>query len=119
MAPPHLLIVDDSALVTGALRVLFEECGYRVTVAGDVATAVDAGSADRADVMLLDLTLPDGDGLSILDSLRDRSAEPRMTIAVTGHDDDSLRQRCLAAGCAEVLLKPVPVSELLARVRSI
>ncbi len=119
MALPHLLIVDDSVLVTGALRLLFEESGYRVTVAGNVTSAIESGSRDPADIMLLDLTLPDGDGLAVIDSLRERSAQPRATVALTGHDDDAVRQRCMAAGCADVLIKPVPVSELLARVRSL
>ncbi len=119
MALPHLLIVDDSALVTGALRILFEESGYRVTVAGDVTSAIASGARDHADIMLLDLTLPDGDGLTVIESLRERSAQPRATVAITGHDDDAVRQRCMAAGCADVLIKPVPVSELLARVRSL
>lgn len=119
MALPHLLIVDDSALVTGALQILFEESGYRVTVAATVASAVQCGSQDPVDIMLLDLTLPDGDGLSVLESLCNNSARPRATIAVTGHDDDAVRERCIGAGCADVLIKPVPVSVLLARVRSL
>lgn len=119
MALPHLLIVDDSALVTGALRVLFEESGYRVTVAGTVDSAIQCGLHDTSDIMLLDLTLPDGDGLAVLESLREQSAEPRVTIAVTGHDDDAVRERCMSAGCADVLIKPVPVAVLLARVRSL
>ncbi|MGI8508289.1 MAG: response regulator transcription factor [Gemmatimonadaceae bacterium] len=119
MALPHLLIVDDSALITGALQILFEESGYRVTVAGTVASAVQCGLLDRADIMLLDVTLPDGDGLAVLEALRAGSAEPRATIAVTGHDDDAVRARCMIAGCADVLIKPVPVSVLLARVRSL
>lgn len=119
MALPHLLVVDDSALVTGALRILFEESGYRVSVAGDVASAVECGVCDPVDYMLLDLTLPDGDGLSVIESLSERSALPRVTIALTGHDDDFVRQRCLDAGCDEVLIKPVPIPELLAVVRSL
>ncbi len=119
MALPHLLIVDDSALVTSALRILFEESGYRVTVAGDVASAVQCGTTDRVAIMLLDLSLPDGDGLSVISSLREASATPRATIALTGHDDDSVRARCLNAGCVAVMIKPAPVSELLALVRSL
>lgn len=119
MPPLHLLIVDDSAAVTGALQLLFQESGYRVTTAAAIDEAVRAGSADRADVLLLDLTLPDGDGLDVLARLREAHAEPATTFALTGHDDDEVRARCLAAGCREMLVKPVPIRELLALVRAL
>lgn len=115
-ARPHILIVDDSALVTGALRLLFEESGYDVSVAGTVREAVNAGTARGVDVMLLDLTLPDGDGLTALRSLRDRHAEPRVTAALTGRDAEEVHARCEAEGCRAVLVKPVPIAELIARV---
>jgi len=116
-ARPHILIVDDSALVTGALRLLFEESGYDVSVAGTVREAVDAGTTRGVDVMLLDLTLPDGDGLSVVMSLRDRGAEPRVTAALTGRDAAEVHSRCVAAGCRAVLVKPVPIADLITRVR--
>jgi len=115
-ARPHILIVDDSALVSGALRLLFEESGYDVSVAGTVREAVNAGTARAVDVMLLDLTLPDGDGLSALRSLREQDAEPKVTAALTGRDAAEVHSRCVAAGCRAVLVKPVPIAELIARV---
>lgn len=119
MPPQHLLIVDDSAAVTGALQLLFQESGYRVTTAASIDGAVRAGTAERADLLLLDLTLPDGDGLAVLERLRAAGSEPEVTFALTGHDDDDVRSRCLAAGCREMLVKPVPIRELLALVRSL
>lgn len=119
MPPLHLLIVDDSAAVTDALQLLFRESGYRVTTAGDIAEAVHTGIAERPDVLLLDLTLPQGDGLRVLEQLRAAGAEPGVTFALTGHDDEGIRERCLAAGCREMLVKPVPIRELLARVRAL
>ena len=112
---PLVLLVEDSALVTSALRILFEETGRRVRVAADVADAVRACAEERPALMLLDLTLPDGDGLEVLDAVRETPGAPRIAVAMTGHDDENTRRRCLAAGCADVLLKPVPVRELLAR----
>jgi CheY-like chemotaxis protein len=102
--------------VAGALRLLLEETGHRVSVAGCVADAVAAAAADPPDVLLLDLTLPDGDGLAVLAGLRDRGAPPRTAVAMTGHDDAATRDRCLAAGCRDVLVKPVPTRELLRKV---
>ena len=49
----------------------------------------------------------------MLDDLKARNAKPSLTLAMTGHDDDITRARCMAAGCAEVLLKPVPINDLL------
>jgi len=116
-ARPHILIVDDSAHVTGALRVLFEETGHDVSVAASIREAVAAATARPVDVMLLDLSLPDGDGLAALTELRARNAEPRVTAALTGRDAAEVETRCKAAGCRAVLVKPVPIVELLARVR--
>ena len=112
-ALPHLLLVDDSPLVTEALAVLFEETGHRVSVAGRVADAVAGCAADAPDLMLLDVTLGDEEGLAVLDELRVAGLTPPRTVAMTGHDDQATRDRCLAAGCAAVLVKPVPTRELL------
>ena len=112
---PLVLIVDDSSHVTGPLQILFEETGRRVVIACSVATAVRACEAERPDLMLLDLSLPDGDGLSVLELLAGAPALPPVTVALTGHDDPLTAQRCRAAGCRDVLLKPVPVRDLLRR----
>ena len=58
-----VLIVEDHPLAADALRLLFEATGYRVRVASTVAQAVRACAERTADLMLLDITLPDGDGL--------------------------------------------------------
>lgn len=119
MSRTRLLIVEDSAIVASALRVLFEEGGYEVDTASTVAGAIAAATERAPDVMLLDLTLPDGNGLTILERLRADGRAPRGTIALTGHDDDELRERCIDAGCVDVLLKPVPIARLAALVRSL
>ena len=114
---PHILIVDDSTAVTDALRVLFEETGHDVSVAATVAEAVGVATARAVDVMFLDLTLRDGDGLAALRTMRSRNIEPKVTAALTGHAEPEIAARCRAAGCEAVLVKPVPIAELLRRVR--
>ena len=114
---PHILLVEDSTLVTDALRILFEETGHRVTVAGTAADAIAAATGATHDVMLLDLGLPDADGLTVLHALTPRGLAPRRTIALTGDADDATVARCRAAGCHEVLLKPVSPGMLLKKVR--
>ena len=115
--PAHVLVAEDNTLVGGAMRLLFEESGFRVSLAGSVAETVAAAASDPVDVLLLDLGLPDGNGLLALDALRARDALPRVAVALTGRDEPDVAARCMAAGCAAVLVKPVPARELVARVR--
>jgi DNA-binding response OmpR family regulator len=110
-----VLIVEDSDLVTGALRILFEETGRRVTVAHSVRDAIAAGRQDPPDLLLLDLTLPDGNGLEVLKALSDSGIQPRASVALTGRDDPESMKRCEDAGVTAMMLKPVPVKELLKR----
>jgi CheY-like chemotaxis protein len=116
-ALPHVLVAEDNALVAGAMRLLFEETGHRVTTAGTIVEVVAAAASDPVDLLLLDLGLADGDGLEVLEQLRARGALPRVNVALTGRDEPEVIERCKAAGCREVLLKPVPVGELLRKSR--
>ena len=115
---PHVLVAEDNTLVADAMRLLFEETGHRVTTAGTITDVVRAASDDAVDLLLLDLGLADGDGLEVLDQLRARNALPRVSVALTGRDEPEVIERCRAAGCREVLLKPVPVGELLRKSRT-
>jgi DNA-binding response OmpR family regulator len=114
---PHVLVAEDNDLVSGAMRVLFEETGHRVTTAPSIAATVAAASADPVDLLLLDLGLSDGDGLEVLAQLRAAGAMPRVSVALTGRDEPEIVERCRAMGCADVLLKPVPARQLLAKAR--
>lgn len=113
MSAAHILVVEDSALVRDAMRTLFEATDRRVSLAGSVAECVAACAANRPDILLLDLTLPDGDGLSALPVLRAQGTLPRVVVALTGHDDPATERRCREAGCRTLLVKPVPTRELL------
>ena len=109
----HVLVVEDSQLVAEAMRVLFESADRRVSTAGSIAEALAVAHAEPANLVLLDLTLPDGDGLSLVAPLLAAGCET--VVALTGRDESEVRAKCLAAGCADVLVKPVPTRELLAR----
>jgi DNA-binding response OmpR family regulator len=111
--PAHVLVVEDSALVSGAMRILFENANRRVSIAASVAEALIIGTRDPAALVLLDLTLPDGSGLALVEPLL--AAGCGAIVALTGHDDAQTRARCLAAGCADVFVKPVPARELVTR----
>lgn len=109
--------MEDSDAVAEAFRVLFEHIGRRVSVAPTVAAALAAVAADPPDLVLLDLTLPDGEGLTVARAVSAAESPSRpVVVALTGHDDPETRQRSLDAGCVTVLLKPVPARELMAMV---
>lgn len=111
----HVLVVEDNVDVGDAFRVLFEATGRRVSVVRTVAEALAAARADRVDLMLLDLNLPDGSGLEVLEELSEGNARPRVSVALTGRDEPAVAQKCYDLGCAAVLVKPVPARELLRR----
>lgn len=111
---PHVLVVEDNDAVASAMRLLIESGGHRVTTADSMGAGLGVAEIDPPDLALLDLTLPDGDGLSLIEPLR--AAGCTRFVALTGHDDSTTRQRCTDAGCMDVMLKPVPARELLARV---
>src|SRR5450432_3078892 len=96
---PHILLVEDSALVRGALRLLLGEAGHRVS---DASTLTDATRVLREDppaVVLLDRTLGCEDGLTLMTSIAESGAARPIVVALTGHDDAETLARCTAAGC--------------------
>jgi DNA-binding response OmpR family regulator len=109
--PTHVLVVEDSSLVADALRLLLEEYGYRVTMADSLATARASVRELSPDVVLLDLALPDGNGLSLAQDWI--TGDGPAVIALTGSADEETRSRCLDAGCKLVLVKPVTAADLL------
>jgi DNA-binding response OmpR family regulator len=100
--------------VSGALRILFENTNRRVSIAASIVESLGVAARDPAALVLLDLTLPDGNGLDLVAPLV--AAGCKTIVALTGHDDPETRARCIGAGCADVLVKPVPARELVARV---
>ena len=111
-----MLIVEDNDAVASAMRILVESVGHRVSTAATIVEALATGTSDPANLVLLDLTLPDGDGLVLAAPLR--AAGAKTIVALTGRDDPHTRQRCLDAGCDEVLVKPVPARALVKRIES-
>ena len=114
---PHVLVAEDNDLVAGAMRVLFEETGHRVSTTPSITATVAVATSEPVDLLLLDLGLADGDGLEVLAQLKEHGAMPRVAVALTGRDEPEIVARCRAMGCADVLLKPVPARQLLAKVR--
>ena len=113
----HILIVEDDAKVRLLLRRCFEGEGYRVTEAASGAAAVKLLVGGSFDLVTLDLSLPDGDGLAVGREIRARSEVP--IIMVTGKGDTIDRVVGLELGADDYIAKPFHVREVLARVRAV
>ena len=113
---PHILLVEDNALVIGALRLLLEETGHRVSDASTIADAARVLSDDPPDVVLLDLTLGGEDGLSLMTAISARNGQRPIVVALTGHDDPATLERCIGAGCRTVLVKPIQPMKLKSQI---
>jgi two-component system, OmpR family, copper resistance phosphate regulon response regulator CusR len=116
--PMRLLIVEDEQKVAMALREGLEGEGYEVTIASTGAEAFSRVNSDTFEIVLLDLTLPERDGLEILAAVRQRRLETRVLI-LTARDTLDDRVKGLDSGADDYLVKPFAFAELLARMRAL
>ncbi|RST05331.1 response regulator transcription factor [Streptomyces sp. WAC05374] len=113
----RVLIVDDEILLRSCMqRILESEPDIEVPAACDGRGAVDAVEAHRPDVVLLDLRMPDVDGLSVLAALRSRSPRPAVAVLTTFSADEDIAA-ALGAGASGFLLKDATPHELADAVR--
>ncbi|MCX6637650.1 MAG: response regulator transcription factor [Acidobacteria bacterium] len=114
----RILVVEDEKRIADFLGRGLESAGYAVDLAGDGATAMDLVHAADYDVIVLDLMLPDTDGLTLLEKIRGRKPSPPVLIlSARGGLDD--RVKGLESGADDYLVKPFAFVELLARVRAL
>ena len=117
-APPvadTVLIVEDEVPMRRFLRSALTSHGFRVAEAGTVAEAEALATSAPPAAVLLDLGLPDGDGLELLGRLREWSAASVIVLSARGREDDKVA--ALDAGADDYLTKPFGTGELLARIR--
>lgn len=114
-ATPTILIIEDEPPMQYFLRSLVEGHGMKVFIAATAKEGVTEAAMRAPDVVLLDLGLPDGDGLEVVERLRAWSATPIIVISARGRDRDKVE--ALDAGADDYLTKPFSAEELLARVR--
>ncbi len=110
-----ILIVDDHLEIVRTLVMNFKARGYRTLSAGDARTASAIVAESNPDAMILDLGLPDMEGLDVLKNLREWSQIPVLILSVRG--EDSVKIAALDAGADDYLTKPFSGGELLARLR--
>ena len=114
----RILIAEDDEGVRGAIRRALEQEGYQVTVAEDGARALEISENMTPDLYLLDVMMPEVDGLSVCRTLR-RRGDATPILVVTARHLISDRVAGLDAGADDYLVKPFALEELLARVRAL
>jgi two-component system KDP operon response regulator KdpE len=112
---PLVLVVEDEPQMRRFLRPALEGQGYRVTEAATVSEGLIQASSFNPDLVLLDLGLPDGDGVDVTRRIREWSAVPIVVISARGQESDKVA--ALDAGADDYLTKPFGMAELLARLR--
>lgn len=114
----RLLVVDDEHDLAALIGRALERAGFAVDVAPDLAQTRDHLAVARYDSVILDLSLPDGDGLSLLRHLRS-SGSTVPVLVLTARDAPEDRVTGLDAGADDYLVKPFHMPELIARVRAL
>jgi two-component system, OmpR family, response regulator len=113
----HILVVDDDHMYTKMLRVLLEPNGYTVTVIESAMKALESPDFNEYDLILLDVVMPDMDGLELCRRIRATSRVPILFVTVRSDVSDKLLG--LQAGADDYLAKPFDPDELLARIRAL
>lgn len=110
-----VLVVDEEPAILRALRAGLEARGYRVEAAATCGRAIERIAAERFDVVLLDLGLPDDDGVHVVQRVREWSDVPIIVLTADGHEQRKIV--ALDEGADDYILKPFSMPELLARIR--
>ncbi|MCA1899491.1 MAG: response regulator [Chloroflexi bacterium] len=114
-AEPHILVIDDELQIQRAIRTILTEKGFRVTTASSGEEGLALAAANEPDIIILDLGLPDMDGVEVCSRLREWTQTPIIILSVRDSERDKVG--ALDKGADDYLTKPFGIEELLARVR--
>ena len=114
--PPRILIVDDEPNILGTLAPLLRARGYDVFTAMNRQTAIETVDREKPDLIVLDLGLPDADGVDVCREIRESLNVPIVVLSARGAEGDKVR--ALDVGADDYVTKPFGAEELLARIRA-
>jgi two-component system KDP operon response regulator KdpE len=111
-----VLVVDDEPQILRALRVVLREAGFEVLSAQSAPEALDLAALRAPRAAIVDLVLPEGDGVEVTRRLREWSAMPILVLSAVGEEEQKVR--ALEAGADDYITKPFGARELVARLRA-
>ena len=114
--PPAILVVEDELLMRRTLQDLLQRVGFAVTTAGTMTEALGEVNRRAYDLILLDLILPDGDGIECCSRIRERHRMPIVILSTRRQIED--RVAGLETGADDYIVKPFEPAEMIARVRA-
>jgi two-component system KDP operon response regulator KdpE len=114
---PVAIVVEDEPQIRRFVRTALESESWRVIEAGTLKDGLSEATTRRPDLVVLDLALPDGDGIELVRSMRAWSNLPILVLSARGEEKDKIQ--ALDAGADDYLTKPFGIGELLARVRAL
>jgi two-component system, OmpR family, KDP operon response regulator KdpE len=112
----RVLVCDDELQILRALRVILRDGGFDVTTAATAQEALDRVAVGPVDAAIIDLVLPDGDGIEVCRSIREWSEMPIIVLSAVGEEEQKVR--ALEAGADDYVTKPFGPNELVARLRA-
>jgi two-component system KDP operon response regulator KdpE len=114
---PFVLVCDDEPQILRGLRVILRDAGFTALPAESGEEALDVAASRRPDAAIVDLVLPDIDGVEVCRRLREWSAMPIIVLSAVG--DEDAKVRALAAGADDYVTKPFGPRELVARLEAV
>ena len=112
----RVLVCDDEAQILRALRVILRDAGFEVVTAQSAEEALDAAALKAPDAAILDLILPDGNGIEVCRSIREWSQMPILVLSAVGEESEKIR--ALESGADDYVTKPFSPGELVARLNA-
>lgn len=113
--PTHILVIDDEPQILRALKTILTAKQFRVSAAARGEEGLALAAAEQPDLIILDMSLPDMEGIEVCRQLREWTATPVIILSVRDSEKDKVA--ALDAGADDYLTKPFGIEELLARVR--
>jgi two-component system KDP operon response regulator KdpE len=113
---PRVLVVDDEPQIVRALKVVLRGAGFEAVAAETASQALDLAAVSPPDAAIVDLVLPDGDGVEVTRRLREWSAMPILVLSAVGEEEQKVR--ALDAGADDYITKPFGTRELIARLQA-